>query len=1038
MNARLPDVVVPGDPQAVQAHASAAKPPAPAVGRASSLLDRLFGRFLAQVTGTGAPDAPASTAAKSGAKTERKPERKAATIGDRRRMGQQPPSFTELLPYEGFDPEDQCFVMADGATLGALFELKAIPTEARSHEYLAERAAKVQEALQAISEEDTSPWVVQFFANDDLDVSVLGQELRDYVDKVHADYPERRAMVQASAITQAVMQMFDEHLKQVSNPKGLFKDEVVCKQPWRGQRRRVRVCLYRRFARSDSESTTAREQLDAVASTLMATLTEAGCKPRRCAAKDLYEWLLPFFNPDVPWANSYAGELLKRMPYPGDRSVSEDGASEAAQGRTQAPIFGWDLAEMLNLSEPKSNLEAGCYEFDGRPVKALALQSMRQQPQLGHFSAELQSGDESYARLDRLPAGSMLSISVTIAPQNKLEAHVERIRDKSRANTPTARETFHECERVLERMIQGDKLFPMQLMLFLSAPSHAQLKESMNQARSMLNPSGLKFVENANELLPLDTFLRGLPFNFDPLFDQRDLRRTKLTFASHVAALLPVYGRSHGTPHPGIWFWNRGGEPLWVDPLNKRDRKKSAHLLLLGPTGAGKSATANYLFMQMMAVHRARLIIADAGNSFGLTVAYFKSLGLSTHIVNLTGNGDVSLPPFLFALRLLDDQELVASFVEAEQQARANAGLPEDDLLAALTSGGKELPAWNGSGPRQEGVDDDAAEQTREATDGQAKEDEDKRDYLGEMLISAVMMITGGEKSETDRMGRADRYLISLAIFRAAITAKARNAAHPLTQDVAIALMNMGNDETLSPSRRSRAEEMGQSMMTFTQGLRGKLFNRYGEDWPDADVTLVEMGTLTKDGYEDALAVAYSSLLDSVQLRGERFVEEGRPIVMATDEGHLITKSELLGPKIAKGTKMWRKLGIWFWLFTQNLQDFPDSMSRVLSMCEYWILLTMDESEAAEVARFKNLTTEQRRMLASAKKEPGKYTEGVLLSASEQWLFRNVPPAIPIALAMTEDHEKSHRRRIMNATGCTELQAALKVAEGLAQSRGLS
>jgi type IV secretory pathway VirB4 component len=229
---------------------------------------------------------------------------------------------------------------------------------------------------------------------------------------------------------------------------------------------------------------------------------------------------------------------------------------------------------------------------------------------------------------------------------------------------------------------------------------------------------------------------------------------------------------------------------------------------------------------------------------------------------------------------------------------------------------------------------------------------------------------------------------------------------------------------------------MGQSMMTFTQGLRGKLFNRPGSDWPDADVTLVEMGTLTQDGYGDALAVAYTSLIDSVQSRGERFQAEDRPLVMLTDEGHLITTNDLLGPKIANGTKMWRKLNIWFWLATQNLKDFPDSMSRVLSMCEYWILLTMDKSEIEEVARFRSLTGEQRKLMESAKKEPPKYTEGVLLSASEQLLFRNVPPALPIALAMTEGHEKAHRRRIMQRLNCTELEAAMEVARELTAKRG--
>jgi hypothetical protein len=263
----------------------------------------------------------------------------------------------------------------------------------------------------------------------------------------------------------------------------------------------------------------------------------------------------------------------------------------------------------------------------------------------------------------------------------------------------------------------------------------------------------------------------------------------------------------------------------------------------------------------------------------------------------------------------------------------------------------------------------------------------------------------------------------------------AEGRKHPLTHDVAIELMGMHSEGTLSPARQARAEEMGQSMMTFCQGLRGKLFNREGVDWPDADVTLVEMGTLTQDGYGDALAVAYTSLIDSVQSRGERFQAEDRPLIMLTDEGHLITTNELLGPKIAKGTKMWRKLNIWFWLATQNLKDFPDSMSRVLSMCEYWMLLTMDRSEIEEVARFRSLTPEQRAMMESARKSPGQYTEGVLISASDQMLFRNVPPALPIALAMTEGHEKAHRRRLMDQHGCTEMQAAQLVANELNASR---
>jgi conjugative transfer ATPase len=935
------------------------------------------------------------------------------TVGERKRMAQRPPSFTDMLPYVAYAPEDRVFVLKDGSTMGAMFELGPVPTEAQASSYLADRAAKVQEALQAIPDSDGSPWIVQFFLSDDRDISGLNTYLADYIAKTHERYPERRDAILNSPFTKAVLKQFEEHLALVSRPDGLFIDTLVSGQEWRGQQRRVRCTIYKRFANLADNSSPAREQIEAVAVTLMATLNEAGVSAKRCTSVDFYEWMLPFFNRAVPWASKHAGDLISQMPFPGDQSPPTD-----ADGRSCAPIFGWDMSDMLNINPPVSDVEAGLFEFDGVPVKALTLQSMRTQPNIGHFSAERISGKESFARFDRLPAGCMLSMTMTVESQYKLENHISRIRESSRARTAAARETFEECEMVLDRMIHNDKLYPMLMTLYVTAPTREALSASISQVNALLVPSGLRFIESRHDLVPLDSFMRGLPFNFDPAFDAKSLRRSRLTFASQIAALLPVYGRSRGTPNPGMWFWNRGGEPMWLDPLNKDDRKKNAHMLVLGPTGAGKSATLNYIAMLSMAVHKPRFVIADAGRSFALLLDYFKTMGLSTYTVTLTAEADVSLPPFLHAHRLLQDEDVMSSYLAAERQARLNAGLPEDSTLQELLGR------------------DEFAE--KHAVDGDESDDDgatDKRDLLGEMLISAVMMITGGETQEVARMSRADRYLVTNAIISAAGKSMALGKTHPLTHDVAIELMGMGSEATLSAARQTRAEEMGQSMMTFCQGLRGKLFNREGIEWPDADVTLVEMGTLTQDGYGDALALAYTSLLDSVQSRGERFQAEDRPLIMLTDEGHLITTNELLGPKIAKGTKMWRKLNIWFWLATQNLKDFPDSMTRVLSMCEYWMLLTMDRSEIEEVARFRSLTSEQRAMMESARKSPGKYTEGVLISASDQMLFRNVPPALPIALAMTEGHEKAHRRRLMDQHGCTEMEAAQMVAIELNASR---
>ena len=56
--------------------------------------------------------------------------RNGQTVADRRRMALRPPSFTDMLPYISYAPHEQIFVLKDGDTLGALFELAPIPTEA--------------------------------------------------------------------------------------------------------------------------------------------------------------------------------------------------------------------------------------------------------------------------------------------------------------------------------------------------------------------------------------------------------------------------------------------------------------------------------------------------------------------------------------------------------------------------------------------------------------------------------------------------------------------------------------------------------------------------------------------------------------------------------------------------------------------------------------------------------------------------------------------------------------------------------------------
>lgn len=394
-----------------------------------------------------------------------------------------------------------------------------------------------------------------------------------------------------------------------------------------------------------------------------------------------------------------------------------------------------------------------------------------------------------------------------------------------------------------------------------------------------------------------------------------------------------------------------------------------------------------------MAIHRPRLFIAEAGNSFGLFADYCAELELSVNKVSIKPGCGISLAPFADAYKLIEAP--VKTVDESELSERI---------------------------------------EVEETDDGDAEEE---RDILGELEIVARLMVTGGEAKEEARLERADR-----GMMREAILAGARKAWNEerqmITGDLQDAFYVFAQDESRPEVRRARAQNMGESLGVFMQGFLGELFNRPGQNWPEADVTLIDLGTLAREGYEAPLAVAYTSLVNTINNIAERDQFLDREIVFPTDEAHMITTNPLLAPYVVKVVKMWRKLGAWLWLATQNLEDFPATAKKMLNMIEWWLCLVMPPEEVEEIARFKKLTAEQKAMLLSATKTPRCYTEGVVLATRIEALFRAVPPSLYLALGMTEKDEKAARRALMVEHGISELDAAKRIAHQLDIARGIA
>ncbi|HAM3643625.1 TPA: conjugative transfer ATPase, partial [Escherichia coli] len=798
------------------------------------------------------------------------------------------PSIIDFLPWVEYLDEAQCLLLDDGVSVGAVYEVTPAATEGRTAERLEQIRDTVEDALQdSFDEYDTHPWVVQFFCQDENDVDAYLDHLKGYV-KPHA---------QRTAFTEAWLGEMERHLRGIARPEGLFTDTLVTGQPWRGQQRRTRMVVYRRIGKNSHDPMPPVAMLNQVCERVVGALGGAGVRCTRMNGLQVHGWLLRLFNPRPAWVDR---DTLYRL-------ATRAAPQETPEG--MMPVMT-DFAESLWFTPPVSDPENGVWWLDGLPHAAVVVEKLRTPPEAGTLTGEKARGEKTVnALMDTFPEGTMLCMTIVVQPQDTLEERFTRLSKNAVGENTESLRARQDVATVKEYLGNRHKLYRAGISFLLRAEDMDSLKRKRVALTTALLGAGLQPVRPEFDVGPLNSWLRALPMCFDPDTDRKQWY-TRLMWVQHLAGLLPVTGRETGTGHPGFSFFNRGGDVLTFDPLNKLDRTQNAHLLLFGPTGAGKSATLCAVLSQMMAVHRPRLFIAEAGNSFGLLADYFESLGLSVNKISVKPGSGVSLPPFADAYKLVEEGQTLQ---DVDEQA-----LPEID---------------------------------------EGDEEEDQRDILGEMEISARMMITGGDPKEEAALKRADRAMIREALLIATHTTY-REGRQMLPADLQTALWEISRDSQRNEVRRVKAAEMAEALGMFTQpgSFEADLFNREGVLWPEADVTLIDLGHLAREGYEAQMALTMVSMTNMINNIAERDQYLGRDILFVVDEAHIVTANPLLAPYKTKVVKMWRKLGAWLWLATQNLKDYPNVAEKMLNMAEWWVCLTMPPEEVNSIARFKALT----------------------------------------------------------------------------------
>ena len=855
----------------------------------------------------------------------------------------QAPSFTDLLKVKHY-MGDGIYVFREHNQLGAVLRVTPICINNKNSQEQLEILNDIQFALtNSVPNEYSDHWISQIYVVKNNSPKRAINDLRNYIDK---DF-------RLSNFTQAYLREIEEHLMLLAN-KG-FHDINANDNLWILSQYDIYICLYQeKYIKPDPQSINKQYvAIQEVVVRVKNAFKQVGILMSEVASNEYVNFLSIFFhNHEIQIPKTASIDIL-------DLDLSEFALDKVKISYSK---------NMWHFQHNNKTKRSAYCRIDGINDKLI---------KIGHLNSEQK---DRLSLLDKLPKGSIYTQSIIHIHSDGIKDILNAIINRSKGTDSEVVNNRDSAEHALQRVADGDLIYRLTAGVFIASDKKEDLDKKIRTAKSVFDARGLNLIKPSDNPLCQDDFIIALPFNYNYMQDQKFYKKDAFLVQSlNLAQLMPVYGRETGSGNPLFTFFNRGGEPLFFDPL--KDYSQNAFALIFGSSGSGKSATLVYLLMQLITVYNPRIFIIEKGESFSLLVKYCESLGLTTHRVVINSvKESMPLSPFADATKILDQE-------------------------------------------KQDSVD---------WVDADNKDDIDEnRDILGELIIIAKLMITGGEQKEMDRFRRHHNFDVGNAIRLAAQNCK-KESKTVLTQDVIAALKEVAKNKE-SDDEKNIINAFADSMNVFiNSNFDKKLFNTAGESFPEVDITQFDVGKLGDTGNEDKLVVAFISLMMRINNIAERDQYDKRPIIVLGDEAHLYATNALLAPYIIKIAKMWRKLGAWLWLATQSLDDFKGPSERMINTMEWLILLSLKPKEIDVLKQFVDLTPEQENLLKSNVEQKRRYKEGVVFNQSNEdtrFLFRSMPPALALALGMTAPEEKTQRQQIMKKHNCTELEAVFKVAE---------
>ena len=882
------------------------------------------------------------------------------------------PALPDCLGFVDFCDTHHLFLLNDGVSVGSGFELGDIPAEASSPEHLNAVFTKIRDTFaNVVPLHQVDPWVMQMYVSDDYTLEPVLNHIEQSIS------PE----ILATPFTQDYLRRLGDLFKKMVRPEGLFLDPKTG-MAYRGRRRRIRVLFYRRYQLIKTSREAAVLEHNEVIAQITAKLISPGLSLKRLTGKAYYSWWVRWFNPNPSISEGDIERLLQQFPYPKDNKPA-----------------GFCFSQNIFFNSPQSDDKG--FVFDGLKHRVLYVDGLKQTPEIGLISREKPQANPKhrYALLDRLPEGSIYTISVVFESDEALDAHLQRIEKGIIGTSLKPSEVRQDIKAARDELSTGNRLFWVNQAVYYRAEDESTLQQIEKDLQSLFTDAKMPLIASMHDVHPLNSYLNGLPFSFVASFARKYLCYDRLVYASELAALLPVYGRNQGARHlPCFTFFNRLGEPVLFDVLHADFISQNSHFALFANSGGGKSVAMGWMINSLMAVKNARIVLFEMGNSFDRVLVHAKAQDKKTKQLLLSNQKSKAVPlnPFCEAYHAIPE---------------ISENLAEEKVVL-LAQKMVDLKSHLGE---QAGANDSAC-------------DEESRSYLSELSLALRTMITEANAREEENFTLADETLLIEVLSDAILTSFKADVPQMLTEHVLDAFARRLLLEEV-PRKKERILDMHDRLKSYViNSSKSRFFNVPTEPLGDFDIFHIDVSAIKDD--KGKLALVMVSLLPRIMAMAEASQHDNRPTFLFFDEAHIqfgippVVESALLVAKVA------RKLGLWLVPSTQNVADMSSAMAtKILSLVETWILLGIDEKELVDVQQFKQLTPEQIALVRDIDSQKGLYAEAVLLGSRYQGLFRVIPPRYLLALLMNEKNEKAKRHALEKEHDV--LKAAELIAEQL-------